>query len=196
VGASTDTDFRADYSQYGPGLDFLAPSDGGRGFIVTTDRTGRAGYSSGDADAYFGGTSASCPQAAGVGALVLSVNPELTAQELRQLLRGACDPVGTMDAAHAADPEYGHGRLNAHRALLLAAPPRILTQAPGPDAVSLRVKALPGQVLELQASADLIHWETVHRQTMAVEESTIHVAAVPGQGMRFHRVFVAGAVLE
>ena len=40
VGASTDFDFRADYSQSGSALDFLAPSDGGLNGIATTDLFG------------------------------------------------------------------------------------------------------------------------------------------------------------
>src|SRR5206468_2791910 len=39
VGASTDRDLRSDYSQYGAGLDFLAPSSGGWNGITTTDRS-------------------------------------------------------------------------------------------------------------------------------------------------------------
>ena len=44
VGASTDFDYRADYSQYGGALDFVAPSNGGFAAVTTTDRTGTAGY--------------------------------------------------------------------------------------------------------------------------------------------------------
>ena len=44
VGASTDWDFRADYSQFGSALDIVAPSGGGFAAITTTDRTGNDGY--------------------------------------------------------------------------------------------------------------------------------------------------------
>src|SRR4029077_125516 len=71
VGASTDNDRRADYSAYGPGLEFLAPSSGGWNDVVSTDLTGADGYAAGDFVHDFGGTSAACPLAAAIGALML-----------------------------------------------------------------------------------------------------------------------------
>jgi hypothetical protein len=58
--------------------------------VLTTDRTGVLGYVSGSGDAAdytgFDGTSASCPQVAGVAALLLSVNTNLTYRDVQQLL--------------------------------------------------------------------------------------------------------------
>ena len=102
--------------------------------IWTTDRHGGAGYNVGqaaDGDAAgdytnsFGGTSSACPGAAGVAALVLSVNPALTSQGVRDVLKRACDRIdpsgGQYDAAgHSA--KYGFGRLNALTAVELAKP--------------------------------------------------------------------------
>ena len=70
--------------------------------IWTTDRQGEAGYNSGlpaDGDVAghytngFGGTSSSCPGAAGVVALILSVNPALRWQEVKELLKRSCDRI-------------------------------------------------------------------------------------------------------
>jgi len=118
VGASTDHDLRSDYSQFGPGLDLLAPSSGGWSEIVTTDRTGANGYSDGDFIVDFGGTSAACPLAAGVGALALSANPALSAADLRDLMHRSCDKIGgvTYDAT-GWNMFYGYGRINAQRAV-------------------------------------------------------------------------------
>src|SRR5712692_2690192 len=118
VGASTDHDLRSDYSQYGPGLALVAPSSGGWSEIVTTDRTGTNGYSDEDFIVDFGGTSAACPLAAGVGALVLSADPALRAADLRDLLRHSCDRIGgvTYDAT-GWNMFYGYGRINAQRAV-------------------------------------------------------------------------------
>ncbi len=122
VGASTDFDYRADYSQYGVALDFLAPSDGGASSIFTTDRTGTDGYNrdsspAGDYMPGFGGTSSATPLAAATAALVLSVNPHLAAQEVRALLRGACDKIGGVDYdASGRNAFYGSGRIDAARA--------------------------------------------------------------------------------
>ena len=130
VGASTNFDYRADYSQYGTGLDFVAPSSGGSLGIYTTDRTGTDGNVDGDYDSDFGGTSAASPLAAGIGALALSVNPELTASQVRNVMRNSCDPIGGYPGGW--NPYYGYGRVNAHTTLIRAADP--VSQAKGlPD---------------------------------------------------------------
>jgi len=130
VGASTNEGRRAAYSNYGPGIDFLAPSSGGTKRIFTTDvpyenrgfNIGKPGqgdprglYTNG-----FGGTSSATPLAAGIGALVLSMKGNLKAKQVRQILRVSCDKI---DAANAHYDRkgfcltHGYGRLNAKRAL-------------------------------------------------------------------------------
>eukprot|EP00003_Mantamonas_plastica_P028021 TRINITY_DN6183_c0_g1_i6.p1 TRINITY_DN6183_c0_g1~~TRINITY_DN6183_c0_g1_i6.p1 ORF type:complete len:799 (-),score=185.79 TRINITY_DN6183_c0_g1_i6:889-3231(-) len=54
--------------------------------ITTTDRTGSAGYVNGACTTDFSGTSASCPIAAGVMALALQRNPNLTWRQLKHLM--------------------------------------------------------------------------------------------------------------
>ncbi|MCI0747452.1 MAG: S8 family serine peptidase [Verrucomicrobia subdivision 3 bacterium] len=122
VGASGDFDYRVSYSQYGPSLDFLAPSDGGYGAIATTDRTGSYGYLGWDDYRLdFGGTSAAAPLAAGIAALVLSKDGNLTRASVVSKLTQNCDKVGPV--AYTGTPPltrndyYGHGRLNAQLAL-------------------------------------------------------------------------------
>ncbi len=118
VGASTDCDFRADYSQYGTGLDFVAPSSGGITGVYTTDRTGTDGYDdTGDYDSNFGGTSAAAPLAASVGALLLANDPNLTAAEVRTIMRNSCDQIGGVTYTAGFNEFYGYGRINANRAL-------------------------------------------------------------------------------
>ncbi|MFM1770697.1 MAG: Calcium-dependent protease precursor [Verrucomicrobiota bacterium] len=141
VGASTDFDYRADYSQFGAGLDFVAPSDGGAVAITTTDRTGVEGYNAlagpaGDYAYDFGGTSAATPLAAGIGALVLSMNPHLPVADLRALLRGTADHIGNVAYTEEGfSPYYGYGRLNAQRAVSRARPNLILSLAAPPSPV-------------------------------------------------------------
>ena len=93
VGASTDRAKLADYSNIGPEIAFVAPSSGGTRGIFTTDvSNANRGFNVGRADRggadglhtnSFGGTSSATPLAAGVAALVLSVNPSLTRTDLR-----------------------------------------------------------------------------------------------------------------
>ena len=59
------------------------------------------------------GTSMASPHAAGVAALVLSRNPSLTPDEVRQVLRASAQDLGTP----GWDPVFGYGRVNAKRAV-------------------------------------------------------------------------------
>jgi hypothetical protein len=130
VGASTNTNVRASYSQYGSQLDFLAPSNGGTFGTITTDRTGSAGYNtaSGTAGNYtntsgssFGGTSSATPLAAGIGALILARNENLTAAQVRGLLRGTTDYIAPGSASYSPTTgfsnQYGYGKVNAFTAV-------------------------------------------------------------------------------
>jgi len=94
VGAATDRGERAGYSSCGPELAFLAPSSGGARGLLTTDVSQPGlGFSPGLQTESFGGTSAAAALAAGVGALVLSVDPELSRNELKELLIRTSDPI-------------------------------------------------------------------------------------------------------
>ncbi|HND55666.1 MAG TPA: S8 family serine peptidase, partial [Pirellulaceae bacterium] len=122
VGASTDWDYRANYSQFGAEVDIVAPSNGGFAGIVTTDRTGADGYNTtpgtaGDYTNSFGGTSSATPLAAGIGALLLAKNPGLTSEQIRQAMRSTADKIGGVTYTNGFSPYYGYGRVNAAAAL-------------------------------------------------------------------------------
>ncbi|MCG9910768.1 MAG: S8 family serine peptidase [Flavobacteriales bacterium] len=120
VGATTNKDKRASFSCYGTGLDLSAPGVQ----VTTTDMSGNYGYSNGDYYLEFGGTSAACPNAAGVAGLILSLYPDFTFNEVRTLMRVTAERVGgyNYDSTHVAygtwSPQLGSGRINAHQALL------------------------------------------------------------------------------
>jgi subtilisin family serine protease len=112
-------------------VDVVAPSNGGRQGIFATEVSyvGR-GFNTGDPDRGgadglytndFGGTSSATPLAAGVAALVLSVNPKLNRDELRSLLRDTADKIGRGYDAKGHSNNYGYGRVNAERAVAAAA---------------------------------------------------------------------------
>lgn len=123
VGASTDWDYRSHYSQYGSALDIVAPSGGGYASITTTDRTGAAGYNSSlDYTSTFSGTSAATPLAAGIGALLLARNFDLTTADIRAILQNTADKIGGDNGLTAYDSNgfnqfYGFGRINAQAAV-------------------------------------------------------------------------------
>ncbi len=111
VGAINRYGNRAYFSTYGSGLAFVAPGQQ----IWTTDRTGSAGYYGGDY-ASVDGTSYSSPYAAGVAAMILTVDDTLTAAEVGQIMNDNCMDRG----ATGYDIYYGWGILNAHDAMQAA----------------------------------------------------------------------------
>ena len=116
VGAITNTGNRSSYSNQGNKLDISAPSNGGTASVYTTDRQGSAGYANGNYTSTFGGTSAACPLVSGVAALVLSVNGNLTSAQVQSILETTADDMGSS----GFDVEFGHGRVNAHQAVVAA----------------------------------------------------------------------------
>jgi subtilisin-like proprotein convertase family protein len=123
VGASNSLDQYSTYSNYGPELTICAPSSGSPGRkVVTTDRRGFQGYGMSDFTYSFGGTSASTPIAAGLAALILSVDPDLSASQVRQIIIDTADKIDEENGGYVNghSPLYGYGRINAHKALILA----------------------------------------------------------------------------
>lgn len=105
VSATEPGDTLAGFSNFGSWIDLAAPGDN----IATTDQGG--GYST------WYGTSFSSPIVAGVGALALSINPNLTAQGLVDLLEKNADDIGDP----GFDQSFGWGRVNAYKVAIAAA---------------------------------------------------------------------------
>ncbi len=138
VGASTEFDFRSGYSQYneagtGKSVDFLAPSNGAWSGVTTIDRTGTDGSTDSNYTSAFGGTSSASPLAAGVAALILSRNPQLTRVQVLAIMRATADKIGDRPYVGGRNTEYGYGRLNAYQALLAVPLPPSATTAVSPS---------------------------------------------------------------
>ncbi|MDR2927172.1 MAG: S8 family serine peptidase [Cytophagaceae bacterium] len=142
VGAINRNGNKADFSNYGTALDIVAPGVD----IPTTDIRGNGGYNyvtnnqydpaysdyaNKDYTGKFGGTSAACPHVAGVAALVLSYNPDLTAQQVRNIIENTAQKVRadlytySNNAAHPNgtwNNQVGHGLVNAYAAIQAACP--------------------------------------------------------------------------
>lgn len=97
-------------------MDLVAPSGDYSGDIVTTDRMGNLGYNTGNYTNIFNGTSAACPQVAGVAALMLSANPQLTESQVRVILQETARDLGTS----GWDATYGYGLVDAANAVARA----------------------------------------------------------------------------
>lgn len=131
VAASTSQDYHANYSNQGSEIDVCAPSSGHWPILAArawwdkgdTNRVGNNKYyidgiSRGNHYKHFGGTSSSTPLVAGICALILSANPDLTAQEVKQILTSTADKIGdSREYIGGRSRKYGYGRVNAERAV-------------------------------------------------------------------------------
>ncbi|MDX2001510.1 MAG: S8 family peptidase [Chitinophagales bacterium] len=105
----------------GDSLDISAPGVK----VATCDISGNKGYSSGDYTFTFNGTSAACPNAAGVMALIYSIRPDLDLEGAKSVLFQSAEKVGGYDYYQARQygnwsDSLGYGRVNAYKALLMA----------------------------------------------------------------------------
>jgi thermitase len=103
VAATDEADTLTSFSQYGSWVDIAAP-----GARVYSTYIGGLYMS-------LSGTSMACPHVSGAAALVWSHAPQLTNQQLRQLLEQNVDPYIPFSGRQIAP---GAGRLNVYRALL------------------------------------------------------------------------------
>jgi len=126
--SATDTgDGWAGFSNYGSWIDFAAPGVS----ILTTNNYGGYGY--------WQGTSFSSPLAAGVAALVLSINPSLSNTAVINILKQSSVDLGIA----GFDTNYGWGRVDAYAAAVAARntlatdaiPPIVLLNNPAAGAV-------------------------------------------------------------
>jgi len=138
IGALTKTGVPASYSEYGANLIACAPADG----VTTTDLMGLSGYNPGydltdltdkDYSDEFNGTSAACPVASGVIALMLQANPNLGWRDVMEILLRTGKKVGATDpewvtrsggfngiAPIKHNPKYGGGMVDALAATTMA----------------------------------------------------------------------------
>lgn len=126
VGAVNENGIKPSYSNYGSKLDLVAPGQN----IVTTDRMGNYGYCNNQATSpdyfqEFGRTSAACPHVSGVAALMLSVNSNLTREDVSEILESTAQKVGGYNYSNNNNHpngtwnlNTGYGLVDAHKAVV------------------------------------------------------------------------------
>ncbi len=121
IGATDAENQLAVYSNYGSTLDFVAPGgdlyadanhDGYPDGVYSTVGNDSSGTIEFGYD-YFEGTSMASPHAAGVISLMLSLNPDLTPTQVKQVLINTAVDLGTA----GKDNYYGYGLIDAEAAV-------------------------------------------------------------------------------
>jgi subtilisin family serine protease len=131
VSATDCMDRLAVYSNYGPSICVAAPGGDGvpwdRGDILSTMpnyyvKLNGDPYNVSLDYGYMGGTSMSCPMVSGLAALLLSIEPNFNAYELREIIEQSADKVGEYVYYIETQKSYelGYGRINCFKALALA----------------------------------------------------------------------------
>ncbi len=104
VASSNDSDRRSFFSNFGPKTVHVAAPGSN---IYSTIPGGK--YTQ------FSGTSMACPHVAGLAALILSVNPDLTAEQVKSIIMDTVDPLPAFEGKIVTG-----GRVNAAAALMRA----------------------------------------------------------------------------
>ena len=179
--------------------------------IYTTDMRGTAGFNRGtapdragnlDFTARFGGTSSATPLAAGICALMLSVNTNLTLAQVRFILEATADKIGTgspragvpngnvpagkeahYDNATGHDRSFGFGRVNAEKAVKAArgdALPQLVRPATGAPAIA---DAIPVVLTRVPGTNHFVSNQTIELADARRDPQTLNVP---------DRIFVRG----
>lgn len=108
VGSTNNSDARSSYSSYGPYLDVVAPGEA----IFSTLPDNETGYMS--------GTSMAAPHVAGLAALILSVNSELTRAQVVNIIEKTAQKIGNYSYSTILgrpngtwNNEMGYGQIDA-----------------------------------------------------------------------------------
>jgi Ca2+-binding RTX toxin-like protein/subtilisin-like proprotein convertase family protein len=111
VAAVDQNGFVSSYSSYGAAL--LVSAFGTPGQVLTTDRTGAAGYNGTDFTYGFNGTSAAAPMISGVVSLLYDANPGLGWRDVQSILALTARQVGSEVGAGTAGSERYAWQFNA-----------------------------------------------------------------------------------
>jgi len=167
---------------WGDSLDVAAP--GVR--IPSTDMVGSNGYDQGEYVFEFNGTSAACPNAAGVMGLVMSLDSTLDLETYHQILESTCDKVGgyaynTNLVNGTWSPELGYGRINAFAAVQMANPVSVIPSEQLASFISISPNPTRNKV---QISLELPFKSHISTEIIDLQGRTRHVRDWPKLHLR------------
>jgi len=195
IGASTFGGSRAGYSNFGARVDLMAPGGNGVAFsaynFLALDNTG-ATVPVADSTSSWSGTSFSAPLVSGVVSLMLSVAPDLTAAQVRAILKAGAKPFPAGSTCNTTI--CGAGLLDAPGALRGA-----LAAAGAPTRVTLVeyyhaafdhyfITWMPAEIALLDAGTTIKGWTRTGKSFTALMNAGEGTAAVcriyipPGKG--------------
>ncbi|HSA02190.1 MAG TPA: S8 family serine peptidase, partial [Candidatus Paceibacterota bacterium] len=195
VGAVDSRGRVADFSNLRPYVDVVAP---GVDILSAWPRhlDDQSGYLRAQ------GTSMAAPHVAGVAALMLEVNPDLTPCEVQAILEQMAQDLGTT----GKDPRYGSGLVDAFAAVTAAGELRnnpdrladccglaVLSETTKADVYRLRIKEDPPQVFAQALNTASVPWETA-TSLAADEAGNLYVTATGGFGPGIYRINRSGQI--
>jgi subtilisin family serine protease/chitodextrinase len=179
VAASDWNDAKASFSNYGEKIDVTAPGVNILSVKAAVNNMCSSGNTVGTNYCVVSGTSMATPHVAGLASLILAKNPNLSNEEVRQIIRTQADDLG----ATGKDSSFGYGRINASNsvsnAVSVLAPiiesPRsrsviygssvpIVGKVPGPNFVSYKI--------ELGAGRAPTSWQTAYTSSAQPSNSS------------------------
>lgn len=115
VAATNSSDTKASFSDYGESIDISAPGEG----ILSTVIAGNSFQS-------YNGTSMASPIVAGIAAMVKSMHPNLTPEQLMNRIMMTADPIDDLNPGYAM--QLGTGRANVYTAVMYDKIPNVKLQ--------------------------------------------------------------------
>lgn len=121
VGSTDEENLRAIYSNFGAGLDIVAPGGFKLGITTTYPENVSAHpslYMMAEDYQKFQGTSSSAPIVSATVALMLEANPRLTRVDIQGILGAGADKIGSIAYIGGRNDYYGSGKLNLDASVL------------------------------------------------------------------------------